>query len=27
MRIYEGGRHGFFEEFAEEVTPLVRSFL
>lgn len=25
--LHEGGRHGFFEEFATEVTPVVRGFL
>ncbi|SCL21721.1 Pimeloyl-ACP methyl ester carboxylesterase [Micromonospora pallida] len=27
MRIHDGGRHGFFDEFAAEVTPIVRAFL
>jgi pimeloyl-ACP methyl ester carboxylesterase len=27
LRLHEGGRHGFFEEFATNVTPLVRQFL
>lgn len=27
LRLHEGGRHGFFEEFATDVTPLVRGFL
>ena len=25
--VHEGGRHGFFEEFADMVTPLVRDFV
>lgn len=27
LGLHEGGRHGFFEEFATQVTPLVRRFL
>jgi pimeloyl-ACP methyl ester carboxylesterase len=27
VRIYAGGRHGFFDECAAEVTPTVRAFL
>lgn len=27
LHLHEGGRHGFFEEFATEITPLVRGFL
>jgi pimeloyl-ACP methyl ester carboxylesterase len=27
LRLHEGGRHGFFEEFREDVTPWVRSWL
>ncbi|GAA1660256.1 alpha/beta hydrolase [Citricoccus zhacaiensis] len=27
MRLYPGGRHGFFEEFAEEVLPDILAFL
>lgn len=27
LRLHQGGRHGFFEEFAETVTPQVLSFL
>lgn len=27
LALHEGGRHGFFEEFAESVTPRVMSFL
>ena len=27
LHVVEGGRHGFFEEFADEVEPLVRAFL
>ena len=27
LHVHPGGRHGFFEEFADVVTPLVRSFL
>lgn len=27
LHLHEGGRHGFFEEFATEVTPLIRDFL
>lgn len=27
LHLHEGGRHGFFEEFADSVTPVVRAFL
>jgi pimeloyl-ACP methyl ester carboxylesterase len=27
LHLHDGGRHGFFEEFATEITPLVRGFL
>ncbi len=27
LRLHPGGRHGFFDEFADEVGPLVRGFL
>lgn len=27
LHLHEGGRHGFFEEFATDVTPLVSDFL
>lgn len=27
IELYAGGRHGFFDEFAEVVTPMVREFL
>jgi pimeloyl-ACP methyl ester carboxylesterase len=27
LELQEGGRHGFFEEFADSVTPVVTSFL
>jgi len=26
LHVIGGGRHGFFEEFADEVVPLVRAF-
>lgn len=26
LHLHDGGRHGFFEEFATEITPLVRAF-
>ncbi|MEV4348589.1 alpha/beta hydrolase [Actinoplanes sp. NPDC049596] len=27
LRIHEGGRHGFFDEFAPALTPLIETFL
>ncbi len=27
LHLHEGGRHGFFEEFATDITPLVGDLL
>ena len=27
LHLHEGGRHGFFDEFAEDLDPVLTSFL